>query len=316
MQAAAGSSSSTAAASPALVTHGLTLKGAQLSWAILERRKPIENRHIKLPPGWIALHTGQGKLPAARSAELKEQCGSALPDEQSLPHGFIIGAIRIDRACMPADCSGTLSAPWATGPICNVIGAVVTLHTPVEHKGALGLWPIRADVLDNVRAGLGGAAIQYAEPSMLPPLGLGPPRVTPAKRKRKQPAAAAALTPATAFGTSKKAASTLTAHYSAKRSGGGGMAAAASGAAVAAAAKPPAAAAAASAAAAEPSTVAGDMAAAATAAAAAEPPSVDLLLLQKLRQMAPGASEARARSALLATGHNLSRACYELTRRQ
>ncbi|KOO35219.1 hypothetical protein Ctob_012724 [Chrysochromulina tobinii] len=41
------------------ITHGLTLRGAQLSWAILEGEKVIENRTVSLPAGWIAIHTGR-----------------------------------------------------------------------------------------------------------------------------------------------------------------------------------------------------------------------------------------------------------------
>ena len=112
--------SSAAAASPALVTHGLTLKGASLSWAIAHRRKTIENRSTRLPTGWIALHTGVGKLPAARAVELAANC-PGMPTEESLPHGCIIGAMRIDRACDVAGCAGTpheasmasLAAWWA-----------------------------------------------------------------------------------------------------------------------------------------------------------------------------------------------------------
>jgi hypothetical protein len=75
-----------AASTPAVVTHGITLKGARLSWAILKRRKVIENRSIKLSPGWYALHTGVGKMDALRSGELELLC-PGIPEEATLPHG-------------------------------------------------------------------------------------------------------------------------------------------------------------------------------------------------------------------------------------
>ena len=55
--ATAAAGSGTAASSPAAselahVTHTITLKGARLSWAILEGHKTIENRTIRLRPGW------------------------------------------------------------------------------------------------------------------------------------------------------------------------------------------------------------------------------------------------------------------------
>ena len=195
---------SPAAPAPALVSHGLTLKGAQLSWAILENIKLIENRSVQLPVGWIALHTGIGKLPKERAMEL-EQC-PGIPPEASLPHGAIVGALRVDRACTVADCAGTPAAPWALGPVCNVIGAVCQLAEPIQHKGAaracsnaiahetsgrpvcagsLGTWPIDADVLMHVRAGLAAATIMENNPALLPPAGASLRR----ERKRQRPEA-------------------------------------------------------------------------------------------------------------------------------
>ena len=177
-----GQMATAAAASLETVSHGLTLKGAQLTWCILHRHKPIENRSIRLPPGWLALHTGVGKLGKERSAQLKASVGDALPAEDELPHGAIVGAARIDRACAPADCVGTPSEPWASGPVCNVIGAVVMLDEPVPHKGALGLWRIDADVLSRVHAGLIAGQLLESDPSMLPP----PEALPPPPRTRPQ----------------------------------------------------------------------------------------------------------------------------------
>jgi hypothetical protein len=39
---------------PSQVTHALTLRGAQLSWAVLKGVKTIENRHFRIAPGWCA----------------------------------------------------------------------------------------------------------------------------------------------------------------------------------------------------------------------------------------------------------------------
>jgi len=60
-------------ATRATVTHGLTLKGAQLTWALLEGQKPIENRSVRLPEGWLILHTGSGKL----EPEMRSMCARA-----------------------------------------------------------------------------------------------------------------------------------------------------------------------------------------------------------------------------------------------
>ena len=112
------------APSPDLVTHAITLKGAQLTWAILHGHKTIENRSTRISPGWYALHTGLGKTTAEYQAGLKVKC-AALPREASLAHGVVEGALRIDYACSVEACAGTPSEPWASGPVPNAIGAVL-----------------------------------------------------------------------------------------------------------------------------------------------------------------------------------------------
>ena len=170
-----------AARSTGEITHGLTLRGAQLSWAILEGEKVIENRTVSLPAGWIAIHTGVGKLDPEHERKVRSLLPN-VPPEALLPHGCIVGACRIDRATSVQACMGTDAQVWATGPVCNVVGAVCKLSRPVPHKGALGLWPIDAAVLVSVQAQLREATVREADPARLPPLGVAPP--SPRKRKR------------------------------------------------------------------------------------------------------------------------------------
>ena len=49
--------------------HAITLKGARLSWAILEGHKTIENRTIRLRPGWYVLNRTQDEIEEAGSDE-------------------------------------------------------------------------------------------------------------------------------------------------------------------------------------------------------------------------------------------------------
>ena len=69
------------ASHPWLVTHGLTLRGGQLSWAILNGDERVENRHFRMHPGWYALHTGAktssdaSQLPLIRRREGHAQRG-------------------------------------------------------------------------------------------------------------------------------------------------------------------------------------------------------------------------------------------------
>ena len=123
---------STGASAPWLVTHGLTLRGAQLSWAILNGNKRVENRHFRMQPGWYALHTGaktsshESQLPLLAAVD-------GMPSEASLPHSAIIGALKVTHALTLDQCKPT--EPWAFGPVVNVISAVCKLSQPVPARG-------------------------------------------------------------------------------------------------------------------------------------------------------------------------------------
>lgn len=78
------------------VTHLLTLRGGQLTWAVLNGFKILENRSYRLN-GWYALHTGvtMGSLPSQQPL-LDGLPG--LPLETELPHSAIVGAIKVHTA--------------------------------------------------------------------------------------------------------------------------------------------------------------------------------------------------------------------------
>ena len=133
----------TAASTPGEVTHAITMKGAQRTWAILNGRKVVENRPFRLRAGWYALHTGLGELSVAERARL-EALVPDVPRAEALPRGEILGLIRVDGGVRPAECKQTPAEPWATGPVCNLISEVLVLGTPVRHKGMQGVWPLSA----------------------------------------------------------------------------------------------------------------------------------------------------------------------------
>ena len=129
------------------VTHAITLRGAQLTWAVLHGQKTIENRHFRMAPGWYALQTGAHMGSVASQQPLLDRL-ARVPAEAELPHLAIVGAIRISHDLAFEECQAN---QWAFGPICNVISEVIELPRPVMHRGALSVWSIRPDALKEVR---------------------------------------------------------------------------------------------------------------------------------------------------------------------
>lgn len=140
---------------------------------------------MRISSGWYLLHTGarsnSGEAQASIQARVPE--GVIVPDEASLPHGVIVGAIRISHSLPLESCSASV---WATGPICNVIDAVCSIEVPVTHRGMLGIWPVSEDALEQVRASLG--QIRPVDVSRVPPPpSTGAGAVPFPHRKRKTP---------------------------------------------------------------------------------------------------------------------------------
>ena len=143
------------------------------------------------------LHTGKGKDTLQRP-QLDALNG---PAEASLPHGAVVGALKVSHSLSLEQCGGDA---WATGPVCNVVAATVELATPVPMNGALGVWPLGADALASVRAGLAAADVRVNDVARFPgpaesPAKFDRPERKPAKRARTAappvPAPAAAPAP-------------------------------------------------------------------------------------------------------------------------
>jgi hypothetical protein len=164
------------------VTHGLTLRGGQLTWAIQQGIKVIENRSITIKPGWIALHTGEKHDSDVSQRPLLASL-QGVPSEADLPHSAIVGAVHISHTLTLEQCSHDR---WAFGKFCNVIDARVRIERPVPHKGALGLWRIGDDVVDDVRAQLAAATVVPNDVSHLP-VATGTPIASNRTAKRRRP---------------------------------------------------------------------------------------------------------------------------------
>ena len=209
------------------VRRAITLRGPELSEAILLGHKDIENRHINLGVRWVALHTGQGTIEPELGA-LIEHLSPGLPPAQTCPKGAVVGvcfvqgaltfeALRQEQGC-GSDCEPAAQrhsptcrlSPYAIGPVCNIISMAVRLPRPVSCRGQLGCWTLPLEVRQEVEEQLVAMSPQEMRdaswctpPSQVPhawplpwlPLGSDgtcrhgrfPPRLTPS---------AAALTPA------------------------------------------------------------------------------------------------------------------------
>ncbi|KAH8054878.1 hypothetical protein JL720_14401 [Aureococcus anophagefferens] len=173
------------AATPGEIERALTFKGATIAWAILKRKKVLENRPYRLPcGGWIAIHVGKGAFEGDYRG-LVTDC--RLPTEEELMRSWqatIVGAFRVKECRRPQNCGGSF---WAQGPVCNVVDAVIELKEPVSApKGKLSLWLMDDDVRDAVAAGLKDAPVLTNDLGALPPYEpiLGP--ITPGRNKRRE----------------------------------------------------------------------------------------------------------------------------------
>ena len=157
-------SSCTGAAAPGEITHALTLRSAQLTYALLRGPKCIENRDFRMQPGWYALHTGEQTEPLASQRPLLAKMQS-LPLEADLPHSAIVGAIRVSHTLTLGQCTADA---WAFGPMCNVVDASISLDTPIQHTGALSVWRVGATEVAQLRLQLQTAPIIPKDVSHLP----------------------------------------------------------------------------------------------------------------------------------------------------
>jgi hypothetical protein len=133
---------------PRLATRALSI---QQPWvdAILHGTKRVENRTWarKDELGWIWLHApATGDQHAGRW--MRER-GLHTPD-LGVPKSAIVGLAYIHTISnhVPDD------DPWAFGPVCWHIYAVIALDEPVPCKGALGLWTLPPAALAKARAEL------------------------------------------------------------------------------------------------------------------------------------------------------------------
>ena len=157
---------STGADSPGKVTHGFTLSGHDLVYAMLEgekvksaegiriKSKYIENRNVRFAPGWYGV--ALAKSPRCQNIQtIQDQLpGLAIPvlrdTSVQLATGCIIGIVKISHSLLYDLCK---EDPWAVEDyrVCNIISHAGWLTEPVPWRGNLGAYPMADDVKEAVR---------------------------------------------------------------------------------------------------------------------------------------------------------------------
>lgn len=130
--------------------------------AIMAGVKPVENRIWKreLPPGglWIGIHAGlrSVKVDVGLVADMTI-CGGwvkPMPPIVEMPFGALLGLAHVSEICAPEDLPLWIADDphfqwWASGPWCWVVDQVAPLAEPIPMRGALGLWRVPMELLDD-----------------------------------------------------------------------------------------------------------------------------------------------------------------------
>jgi hypothetical protein len=147
------------------LAFAFTLKGAVITQAILDRYKDIENRSERLPIAeWVAIHTGKSKAEKSIDRTVRKLVPQR-PLSEAGPTEAVVGLCWIERTARLKNLSTELNcgtscehhdeatgrrwlrhqpgcrlSPFAIGPFCNVISAVIRFRKPVPCAGALQCW--------------------------------------------------------------------------------------------------------------------------------------------------------------------------------
>lgn len=105
--------------------------------------KRVENRSKRPPRGhvghWLALHAAQSWDEGDREF-IATTTGLYVPSKSESPHGQIFAVCKLMSSVESAERLLPDQRAWFFGPHGWVIDYFVELKTPVECKGALGLW--------------------------------------------------------------------------------------------------------------------------------------------------------------------------------
>lgn len=137
----------TGAATLTQITHAFSLSNPLLAFLILAGAKTIENRPVRLKPGWYALHvsrrTPKSHIGVAEDREHRTRFAGSYPGFQELMTwcGCVVGAVYVSHSLPHEACKDD---PYAVAsyPIKNIITKVVRLDAKIADRGNVGAWPL------------------------------------------------------------------------------------------------------------------------------------------------------------------------------
>ena len=117
---------------PDEICNIFTVIGWEVAWSMLHGLKPVENRSIKYPAGWYALHVGRRPASHAEVMAAIAVEREALRLPAVMPNamvGQIVGLVYLPgKSLQVEECQVYPWRHWAIGRICNLITHVVPLE--------------------------------------------------------------------------------------------------------------------------------------------------------------------------------------------
>lgn len=148
----------TGAATPGEITHGFSLTGGHLAWAICAGKKRIENRKGRMQPGWYAF----GCSLTAHTGVMEDNWYREIYSDSDYPGfsafynmpGKLVGVCHISHSLPHSACKHDDHAA-ENYPIKNIIDKVIPLVSVIPAKGNFGSWPLSYDAKVALHSQLG-----------------------------------------------------------------------------------------------------------------------------------------------------------------
>lgn len=123
------------------ISEAITVRGAELGWAITNNLKIVENRSQSLGleiDKCYALHVGKGDIIEGNMRKLLEDI-KGLETLSDLERGVIVGVFRV---CDRRENDNCGTSVWVDQKVCYVLDATIEIFEPIKCIGHLGKWKL------------------------------------------------------------------------------------------------------------------------------------------------------------------------------